>query len=188
MQDIKKIFIIGANYVKAFMLLLLLVAIFSHHSDDPSFSVATNKNPQNILGIYGSYVSDIFVQLFGFIAYLLPFILIINPILFFLNTKFRLKYKFLIFSSIFSLGIFGYFTDQHLGIIGSLLSKSWFSLSEKFFLVVNSIFSTVFLVIFIKINLYEFKNNKDKKKMRKKIGNFVKLCTIGNFVQCNNFF
>jgi DNA segregation ATPase FtsK/SpoIIIE, S-DNA-T family len=46
---------------------LLLLALITYDAHDPSFSTATHMdNPNNILGVVGSYTSDIFLQWIGF--------------------------------------------------------------------------------------------------------------------------
>lgn len=45
---------------------LVCAALFSYSPEDPSFTIATHDKPQNILGIAGSYSSDLLLQIFGF--------------------------------------------------------------------------------------------------------------------------
>jgi S-DNA-T family DNA segregation ATPase FtsK/SpoIIIE len=168
MEEIKKVLVICFNYLKIFIILLFLVAIYSYHSDDPSFSVATGKKPENIFGIYGAYTSDFLIQLFGILSYFLPFIFILNPISILLNKKFQMKYKFLIFSSVLSLGVLNFIGYQHSGIIGFFLNQLLYFFSPKISLILNSIFCAILFLIFIRINLYELQKSKNKKKMKRK--------------------
>jgi S-DNA-T family DNA segregation ATPase FtsK/SpoIIIE len=188
MQNIKKFLSIYTNYTKIFIIFLFLIIIFSYKSDDPSFSVATNTKPSNFLRIQGAYISDIFIQSIGLLTYFLPFILIINPILFLYQKKFQLKYKFFIISSIFGLGVFNYFFDIKTGILGLFMSKPLFFLPKEFFLIMNSLFFAVFFSIFIKINLYELQNNKNKKKMKKRVLHNENLILRSTFLKIKNFF
>ena len=52
--------------------ILLLIAFFSYSPTDPNFIFPENTQINNLLGFQGSYVSDLFFQSFGQIAYLLP--------------------------------------------------------------------------------------------------------------------
>ena len=187
MQEINKIFIKVIHYIKIFILFLFLVAIISHHFDDPSFSVATNKKAENILGNFGSYISDIFIQFLGIFAYFLPFIFALNSILFFCKKRFHLKYKYILLSCIFGLGVLYRFSDTKSGIVGFLFNDAWFFLPEKFSFIGNAIFSIIFFIIFIKINLHEIKNSKNKKK-KKIVYNNSNLIIKSMFVSLRDFF
>ena len=52
--------------------ILLFVALISYNPADPNFIFPQNTDIKNILGFRGSYVSDLFIQSFGFISYLIP--------------------------------------------------------------------------------------------------------------------
>jgi S-DNA-T family DNA segregation ATPase FtsK/SpoIIIE len=57
---------------------LLLLALFSYHSTDPSFNTvvgATTTRPENWIGIIGAYLSDLLLQLDGAAAFCLPLLL-----------------------------------------------------------------------------------------------------------------
>lgn len=51
--------------------LFLFVSLVSYHPLDPSFHTATDGSARNLCGKAGSYLSDLFIQLFGFMSYLL---------------------------------------------------------------------------------------------------------------------
>ena len=55
-----------------FIGILLFVALTSYSPEDPNFIFPENSEIKNILGFQGSYVSDLFFQSIGFIAYLIP--------------------------------------------------------------------------------------------------------------------
>ena len=55
--------------------LLLLIALLSYSPDDPNFIFPENSEIKNFLGFRGSYVSDLFLQSVGYIAFLIPFYL-----------------------------------------------------------------------------------------------------------------
>ena len=52
--------------------IFLLIALVTYSPNDPNFIFPENTEIQNALGFQGSYISDLFVQSFGLIAYLIP--------------------------------------------------------------------------------------------------------------------
>ena len=70
---------------------LLFIALISYSPTDPNFIFPENTQIKNLLGFQGSFISDLFFQSFGFIAYLISFTYIITGI-----NIFRLKEFFLI--------------------------------------------------------------------------------------------
>ena len=61
--------ILGVALIGIFI--FLFVSLVSYHPLDPSFHTATDGAANNLCGKAGSYLSDLFVQLFGFMSYLL---------------------------------------------------------------------------------------------------------------------
>ena len=63
----------------ATLAVLLGLSLVSFSPDDPSFNASRNpalaQRPQNFIGTVGAYISDAFLQTFGFAAFLLPVIL-----------------------------------------------------------------------------------------------------------------
>ena len=53
--------------------LLLFIALFSYSPEDPNFIFPENTKINNVLGIQGSFISDLFFQSFGLISFLIPF-------------------------------------------------------------------------------------------------------------------
>ena len=72
--------------------LLLLVALISYSPDDPNFIFPDNVKIKNLLGFHGSFISDLFFQSVGWIAYLISITLIFTGI----NT-FKIKEFFLLY-------------------------------------------------------------------------------------------
>ena len=62
--------IIGILFICASVLLFL--SLISHSPEDPNFIFAENTEIKNILGLRGSYASDLFFQSIGLISYLVP--------------------------------------------------------------------------------------------------------------------
>ena len=71
--------------------ILLFIALFSYSPEDPNFIFPKDSEIKNLLGFQGSFISDLFFQSFGFIAYLISFTYIITGI-----NIFRIKEFFLI--------------------------------------------------------------------------------------------
>ena len=76
--------------------ILLFVALFSYSPEDPNFIFPIDTEIKNLLGFQGSFVSDLFFQSFGFIAYLISLTYIITGI-----NMFRIKDFFLIIENTF---------------------------------------------------------------------------------------
>ncbi len=60
---------LGVAFIGVF--LFLFVSLVSYHPLDPSFHTVTDGSARNLCGKAGSYLSDLFIQLFGFMSYLL---------------------------------------------------------------------------------------------------------------------
>ena len=54
--------------------ILLFIALFSYSPEDPNFIFPKDTKIKNLLGFQGSFVSDLFFQSFGFIAYLISMV------------------------------------------------------------------------------------------------------------------
>jgi S-DNA-T family DNA segregation ATPase FtsK/SpoIIIE len=76
--------------------LLLSVALISYSPNDPNFIFPANKEIHNILGLKGSYISDLFFQSIGIISYLISLTLVLTGI-----HIFKSKDLFLIIENIF---------------------------------------------------------------------------------------
>jgi S-DNA-T family DNA segregation ATPase FtsK/SpoIIIE len=67
---------IRLNEIVGFLLLLvglaLLLSLVSYHTQDPSLNTASSTRPLNLVGYPGSYLADIFFQIFGAAAFLFP--------------------------------------------------------------------------------------------------------------------
>ena len=71
-----------ANEVLAVVLIaaavLLLLSLFSYDSRDPSpNSVGPQREPHNLIGVVGAFISDVFLQWFGLASLLVPVLLVI---------------------------------------------------------------------------------------------------------------
>ena len=64
----------------SFLGLLFLISLLSYSPDDPNFIFPENTEIKNFLGFQGSYISDIFFQSVGLIAYLVSITFIFSGI------------------------------------------------------------------------------------------------------------
>ena len=75
---------------------MLLVALLTYSPDDPNFIFPDNTEIKNLLGFRGSFVSDLFFQSVGLIAYLVSFTFIVTGV-----NIFKIKEFFLIIENTF---------------------------------------------------------------------------------------
>jgi S-DNA-T family DNA segregation ATPase FtsK/SpoIIIE len=52
--------------------LVMLLSLISYHTQDPSWDTAADARPLNLIGYPGSYLADLFLQVFGAAAFLFP--------------------------------------------------------------------------------------------------------------------
>lgn len=52
--------------------LVIITSLISYNPSDPSFNLATDAKPSNVLYYIGSYLSDMLYQLFGLVSVLIP--------------------------------------------------------------------------------------------------------------------
>ena len=124
--------------------ILLFISLFSYSPEDPNFIFPKDTEIKNILGFQGSFISDLFFQSFGFIAYLISLTYIITGI-----NIFRLKEFFLIIENTFIAILYI--------IVGTLFLNHFFS--DAFTLYINgnggfvgNYFGQTFLTSIILIN------------------------------------
>ena len=102
--------------------ILLFIALFSYSPEDPNFIFPKDTKIKNLLGFQGSFISDLFFQSFGFIAYLISLTYIITGL-----NIFRLKEFFLIIENTFITVLYT--------IIGTLFLNHFYS--DAFTLYIN---------------------------------------------------
>ena len=69
---------------------LIFIALLSYSPEDPNFIFPDNTEIKNILGFRGSFVSDLFLQSFGLMSYLVSITLIVTGINIFRTKEFFL--------------------------------------------------------------------------------------------------
>ena len=123
---------------------LLLIALVYYSPEDPNFVFPDNTEIKNILGFYGSFVSDIFFQSIGLVSYLISLTLLITGI-----NIFRTKEFFLIIENIFFAIIYS--------ILGTLFLSQFYSNAFTLYIngnggFVGNYFNQTFLTSLILIN------------------------------------
>ena len=123
---------------------LIFFALLSYSPEDPNFIFPDNTEIKNILGFRGSFVSDLFLQSFGLMSYLVSITLIVTGI-----NIFRTKEFFLIIENIF-------FSIAYL-IFGTLFLTFFYSNTFTLYIngnggFVGSYLNTTFLASIIQIN------------------------------------
>ena len=94
-------------YIIFYAGLMLFIALISYSPDDPNFIFPENTQIKNLLGFKGSFISDLFFQSVGLIAYLISFTFILTGINIFRTKDFFLIIENIFFSVLYS--IFGTF-------------------------------------------------------------------------------
>ncbi len=154
--------------------ILLLVSLISYSPTDPNFIFPENTEIKNILGFQGSYLSDLFFQSFGLIAYLISityiftgFNIIKKKEIFLLleNTFFIILYILIgsLFLSYYYKNSFTFYINGNGGFVGNFLN------TPKLSSVINSfenilfyffiLLTTILFLISINFNLKNFFQN-----------------------------
>ncbi len=150
--------------------ILLFIALISYSPSDPNFIFNENTNIKNILGFQGSYISDLFLQSFGLIAYLIPlsyFITGVNifrrkEILIFIeNTFYIIVYSIVgsIFFSFFSPDAFRLHINGNGGFIGNYFNEIFFKDIIKAY---EEIFYYIFIILILLFFLVSINSNPKK--------------------------
>ncbi len=156
---------------------LLLIALISYSPEDPNFIFPENTNIKNLLGFQGSFVSDLFFQSVGLIAYLLTFTLIITGINIFIKKEFFLIIENIFFGILYS--VFGtlfltffYSKDFTLyingngGFVGNYLNQTFLNsliqINENIFYYILILLVLTLFLISINFRPKNFYNNTKK--------------------------
>ena len=157
--------------------LLLFIALYSYSPDDPNFIFSENTKIKNFLGFKGSFISDLFFQSIGLIAYLISLTFIITGINLFKRKEFFLIIEnsfYLILYCIFGSLFFAHFYSDAFtlyingngGFVGDYLNQTFLN---KILLINNTIsyyglIICVSLFFLISINFHHIKFYKTIKK------------------------
>ena len=153
--------------------LLLLIALISYSPNDPNFIFSNNFKIENLLGLKGSIVSDLFLQSVGLISYLIPFSLILtgfnifkskNFFLIIENTFFLILYTIVgsLFFSFFYLNNFVLYINGNGGFVGNYLNQTFLSnliqINQNIFYYILIILVILLFLFSINFNLKRFIN------------------------------
>ena len=153
---------------------LLLIALTSYSPEDPNFIFPENTEIKNLLGFQGSFVSDLFFQSVGLMAYLLSFTLIITGVNIFAKKEFFLIIENIFFAILYS--VFGtlfltffYSNDFTLyingngGFVGNYLNQTFLNsliqINENIFYYILILLVLFLFLISINFRPINFYNN-----------------------------
>ena len=152
---------------------MLLIALISYSPEDPNFIFPENTKIKNVLGFQGSYISDLFFQSIGLIAYLISFTFIVTGIIilkikdFFLiieNSFFAVLYCIsgTLFLTYFYSNDFNLYINGNGGFIGKYLNQTFLNTliqtKENLFYYVLIILILFLFLISINFNPKSFLN------------------------------
>ena len=137
--------------------ILLLISLLTYSPEDPNFIFPDNTEVKNLLGFKGSFVSDLFFQSFGFMAYIISLTLAITGINVYRNKEFFLIFEnafftvlYLIFGTLFLTyyysNTFILYINGNGGFVGSYLNTTFLN---NLIQINESIFYFVFIVLII---------------------------------------
>jgi len=162
--------------------IILLLALITYSPNDPNFIFPENTKIENLMGFHGSFISDLFFQSVGLMAYLVPFTLIITGInifktkdffLFFENNFFIILY--LLFGTLFFAhyysDVYSLYINGNSGFVGQYLSTTFL----KSIIIINEdIFFYILILLIISIFLISINfNPKNFLKFFKKISSTI---------------
>jgi S-DNA-T family DNA segregation ATPase FtsK/SpoIIIE len=148
--------------------IMLLLALITYSPNDPNFIFPDNTKIENLMGFQGSFVSDLFFQSVGLIAYLVPFTLIFTGInilktkdffLFIENNFFTILY--LIFGTLFFAyyysNSYALYVNGNSGFVGQYLNntflKSLILINDNIFFYILILIVIIFFLISVNFNL-----------------------------------
>ncbi|MDB3942955.1 DNA translocase FtsK [Candidatus Pelagibacter sp.] len=190
---------------------LLFLSLITYSPNDPNFIFPENSKIQNLMGFQGSFVSDLFFQSVGLIAYLIPFTLVITGInifkskdffLFIENNFFTILY--LIFGTLFFAhyysDTYAFFINGNSGFVGQYLNKTFLQslilinediffyiliLTIFIFFLISINFNTIKFFLLIKkiLNFFTKNNNKNYTDKTEIISEYIPQDEIKNLIQ-----
>tara|TARA_X000000950_G_scaffold228618_1_gene276188 strand:+ start:21 stop:2141 length:2121 start_codon:yes stop_codon:yes gene_type:complete len=149
---------------------LLLISLLSYSAEDPNFIFPENTEIKNLLGVRGSYISDLFFQSIGLISYLFSLTLIFTGTNIVLNKDLFLIIENIFYSILYSLvgslffsfyynTTFVLFINGNGGFVGTYLNENIFYNLITF----NENISYYFLIILITVLFFKSINLNLKK-------------------------
>ncbi len=197
--------------IVAFIGILFFISLISYSPSDPNFIFPENSEIKNILGLQGSYISDLFFQSIGLIAYLVSFTYIFTGInifrrkeIFLLieNTFFIILYSVVgsLFLSFYYKNNFTFFINGNGGFVGNYLNESFLgnlvNSNQNFFYYLLVLFTFLIFLVSINFNSKGFfqnilkffqyifkKNNKNYTDKSEIINEYIPQDEIKNLIQ-----
>jgi S-DNA-T family DNA segregation ATPase FtsK/SpoIIIE len=174
--------------------IMLLLSLVSYSPEDPNFIFPDGTKIKNLLGFNGSFISDLFFQSIGLIAYLLSFTLILTGFNIFKGKEFFLIIENIFFGILYS--IFGtlfltYFYSEgftlHIngngGFVGNYLNQTFLNslirINESISYYILILLVLILFLISINFNVKNFYKN------FKKIFNFFSSNKNKNYTDKN---
>ena len=167
---IKRLIEIVGIFILSFGI-LLLISLISYSPEDPNFIFPKNVEIKNLLGFYGSYLSDLFFQSIGLVAYLIPLTYIFTGINIFRKKEIFLLIEnsffiilYILFGSVFFSfyydNTFAFYINGNGGFIGNHINITFLNdiiNSYQSFFYYFFIFSvTILFLISINFNIKNF--------------------------------
>ena len=198
------------GFLTLFSGIFLFISLISYSPEDPNFIFPENTEIKNLLGLRGSYISDIFFQSIGLISYLVSLTFIFTGVNIILNKDFFIIIENLFYSIIYSvLGslffsnfhntTFALFINGNGGFIGNYLNENFFknliNLNENISYYFLIIFVSIIFLLSINFNLKKFfnflkkisfvntKNNKNYTDKSEVINEYIPQEEIKNLIQ-----
>ena len=190
---------------------MLFLALVTYSPNDPNFIFPQNTKIENLMGFQGSFISDLFFQSVGLIAYLIPFTYIITGINIFRSKDFFLFIEnnfFIILYLIFGTLFFGYYYSDtyslyingNSGFVGEYVNKSFLksvvSINDKIFFYILILITIILFLISINFSpkkifkvikqIFAFFNKKENKNYTDKseiINEYIPQDEIKNLIQ-----
>ena len=150
---------------------LLFLSLITYSPNDPNFIFPENTKIENLMGFHGSFISDLFFQSVGLIAYLIPFTLIFTGInifkskdffLFIENNFFTILY--LLFGTLFFAhyysDTYALFINGNSGFVGRYLNQTFLQslilINEDIFFYILILIIFIFFLVSINFNVAKF--------------------------------
>ncbi len=161
------------SIILAALSILLIISLLSYSPDDPNFIFPKETDIKNLLGPNGSYISDIFIQSFGLMSFLIPVTFFVISINIFINKKLLVLLDNTIFSifylifgclffSVFYKNSFWLSFNGNGGFVGNFLSESFLfsiiSVKTDFFYYILILLIISFFLLSVNFSLTTFKN------------------------------
>ena len=151
--------------------IILLLALITYSPEDPNFIFPDKTEIKNLFGFRGSFISDLFFQSVGLIAYLISFTLIITGINIVRIKEFFLIIENIFFTIIYSLlgtlflthfysKSFFFYINGNGGFIGNYLNQTFLGniieINKNIFYLIIIVITLVFFLISINFSLKNF--------------------------------